>query len=290
MKKSTQISPLRQRMIDDMVMRKMSKKTQKAYVRGVVNFVKYFGLSPDQATADDLRDYQLHMAQRGDTPGMINYAISGLRFFFQQTLDDPNVVRKIHHVPVPRKLPDILSREEATRLIDAATNPKYQLALAIGYATGLRVGEIVKLKFSDIDIDRMNIRVEEGKGKRDRYALLSPKLIGYLKAWEDYGNKRHCILPGGWLFPGQKPINPMSKRQLSRACRQIAQVAGLDKKVTIHTLRHSFATHLLEQGVDIRVIQVLLGHTKLSTTARYTQVATQLLNQVTSPLDMLSAT
>ena len=290
MKNSKPISPLRQRMIDEMTMRKLSPKTQSAYIRGVVNFTKFLGRSPDQASADEVREYQLYMAKEDFSPGMMNAYITGLRFFFHHTIDKPELTRKLHKVPVPRRLPQILNRDEATRLIAAATNPKYQLALAIGYATGLRVGEIVALKFSDIDRERMSLRIDQGKGKKDRYALLSPKLLEYLNAWEAYGLKRHCILPGGWLFPGQKPINPMSKRQLSRACRQIADAAGLNKKVTIHTLRHSFATHLLEQGVDIRVIQVLLGHSKLTTTARYVQVATKLLSDITSPLELLATT
>jgi len=190
-------------------------------------------------------------------------------------------------VPVPRKLPVVLSLEEAARLLNAAGNPKYQAALSVAYGAGLRVSEVVALKVSDIDSDRKILRVEQGKGRKDRYAMLSPVLIDYLRAWWCFASKQRLMLKGGWLFPGQNPINHLGARQLSRACQAAAADAQIDKRVSMHMLRHSFATHLLEAKVDIRVIQVLLGHKRLETTAIYASVATELLREVISPLETL---
>ena len=197
------------------------------------------------------------------------------------------MLTKISTVPVPRKLPVVLSLEEAARLISAAGNPKYKAALSVAYGAGLRVSEVIALKVSDIDSDRKILRVEQGKGRKDRYAMLSPVLIDYLRAWWRFANKQRLMLKGGWLFPGQNPINHMSARQLSRACQAAAADAQIDKRVSMHMLRHSFATHLLEAKVDIRVIQVLLGHKRLETTAIYASVATELLREVISPLETL---
>ncbi len=281
------ISPLRQRMIDDMTMRKLSPKTQADYIRAVKNLTRFLGHSPDTTTAEELRRYQLHMVDSGISRITLNANITALKFFFDVTLDRWDVMKKMSHVPVPRKLPAVLSRDEVTRLIEAADKLKYKAALAIAYGAGLRINEVVSLKLSDIDGTRMTLRVDQGKGRKDRYVMLSPVLLEILRAWWREAHAKGKLLDGGWLFPGQNPVNPMSARQLSRVCHTLAVDAGINKRVSMHTLRHSFATHLLEQKVDIRVIQVLLGHKKLETTALYTQVATELLREVVSPLESL---
>ena len=281
------ISPLRQRMIDDMMMRKLSPKTQYQYIRSVKNLTRYLGRSPDTATAEDLRKYQLHLVGDGVSRITLNANLTGLKFFFVTTLDRADVLTKISTVPVPRKLPVVLSLEEAARLLNAAGNPKYKAALSVAYGAGLRVGEVVALKVSDIDSDRKILRVEQGKGRKDRYAMLSPVLLEHLRAWWRFAHRQGLMLEDGWLFPGQNPINHLTARQLNRVCKSAAADAEIDKRVSMHILRHSFATHLLEEKVDIRVIQVLLGHKKLETTARYAQVATGLLREVMSPLDSL---
>lgn len=191
-------------------------------------------------------------------------------------------------VHVPRTLPVVLSREEVARLIAATGNLKHQTALSLAYGTGLRASEVVSLKVSDIDSQRMTLRVEQGKGSKDRYAMLSPVLLERLRVWWRVARAQGKMLDGGWLFPGLNPVEPLSTRQLNRAVHMAADAANIDKRVSMHTLRHSFATHLLEQKVDIRVIQVLLGHKKLETTAMYAQVATDILREVVSPLEQLS--
>ena len=282
------ISPLRQRMIDDMRMRKFGDKTQSDYQRAVRNFAKYLGRSPDSATVEDLRRYQLHLVDHGISPASLNAAISGLKFFFDVTLDRGEVMAKMQPVHLPRKLPVILSREEVGRLIAAAGNLKHQTALALAYGTGLRVNEVVSLKVGDIDSQRMTLRVERGKGQKDRYAMLSPILLERLRVWWRVARAQGKMLDGGWLFPGLNPVEPLSARQMNRAIHAAAEQAGIEKRVSMHSLRHAFATHLLEQKVDIRLIQVLLGHKKLETTALYAQVATDILREVVSPLETLN--
>ena len=282
------VSPLRQRMIEDMTMRMLKPKTQYAYIRHVVRLGEYLGRSPHTATSEDLRLYQLHLVNNGIATGNLNAQLSGLRFFFETTLDKPDVFKKIKHVHEPRKIPTILSTEDVTKLIDAAGSLKYQAALSIAYGAGLRRNEVVHLKISDIDSERMLIHVEEGKGGKERNAMLSPTLLLVLRNWYRSAQAQHQMLPDGWLFPGQNPVNPMSARQLNRAFHRAREAAGITKRISLHSLRHSFATHMLESGIDIRVIQVLLGHSKLSTTARYTHVATSTLREVKGPLEYLS--
>ena len=279
------ISPLRQRMLDDMRMRKFGEKTQLDYVRAVRTFTKHLGRSPDSATVEDLRNYQLHLVDHGISPASLNSAISGLKFFFGVTLSHPELVAKLQPVHLPRKLPVILSPDEVKRLIAAAGNLKHQTALALAYATGLRVNEIVTLKVGDIDSQRMTLRVEQGKGQKDRYAMLSPVLLERLRVWWRVARAQGKMLDGGWLFPGQNPVQHLSARQLNRAIHAAADEAGIEKRISMHSLRHAFATHLLEQHVDIRLIQVLLGHKKLETTSIYTHVATDLLREVIGPLE-----
>lgn len=281
------ISPLRQRMIDDMRLRKLADKTQSNYLRAVRQFSVFLGHSPDRATIEDLRRYQLHLVDQGISAISLNAAIIGLKFFFDVTLDHPQLMSKMQLVRIPRTLPVVLSPEEVARLIEAAGNIKYQTALSLAYGTGLRAGEVVALKVGDIDSQRMTLRVERGKGQKDRYAMLSPVLLERLRVWWRVARAQGKMLDGGWLFPGMNPIDSLSTRQLNRAIHAAADAAQLDKRVSMHTLRHSFATHLLEQKVDIRIIQVLLGHKKLDTTALYAQVATEILHQVISPLERL---
>ncbi len=282
------ISPLRQRMLDDMAMRKLSPKTQRAYIRAVKNFTRFFGRSPDQASAEDLRRYQLHMVSTGVSRITINATITGLRFFFEITLERPEVMKKMSAVRVERKLPVVLSVEEVTRLLMVAPGIKYQAALAVAYGAGLRASEIVGLKLTDIDSERMVIRIEQGKGRKDRYAMLSPSMLKVLRAWYRSAAAQGKMLPGGWLFPGQNPVNPLSTRQLNRACHAAVALAEVDKRVSMHSFRHAYATHLLERRVDIRLIQVLLGHKRVTTTETYSHVASHVLREVVSPLEHLA--
>lgn len=281
-------SPLRQRMIEDMSLRKLAPRTQSGYLRAIKNFTRFLGRPPDTATAEDLRRYQLHIVERGISNITLNATITALRFFFVVTLDHGELMAKMSSVREPRKLPVILSREEVARLIACAGNLKYQAILSVAYGAGLRASEVASLKINDIDSTRMTLRVEQGKGHKDRYAMLSPVLLECLRDWWRDAHARGKMLDGGWLFPGQNPINPIGTRQLNRACHAAAVAAEIDKRVSMHTLRHSFATHLLEDKVDIRVIQVLLGHKKLETTALYAQVATGILREVISPLESLT--
>ncbi|WP_069269107.1 tyrosine-type recombinase/integrase [Paraburkholderia nodosa] len=281
------VSPLRRRMVDDMRMRKFAPKTQSGYLRAVRQFARFLGRSPDTATVEDLRDYQLHLVDHGTSPVSLNAAISALKFFFDVTLGQPELMARMHPVRVPRKLPVVLSPDEVRRLTAAAGNLKHQTALSVAYSAGLRASELVALKVSDIDSQRMTLRIEQGKGRKDRYAMFSPVLLERLRLWWRVARAQGSMLDGGWLFPGMDPVDPLSTRQLNRAVHAAAEAAQIDKRVTPHTPRHSFATHLLEQKVDIRVIQVLLGHKQRETAALYVQVATDLLREVISPLERL---
>ena len=276
------ISPLRQRMIEDMSLRHFGEKTQKDYIRAVANLARFLGRSPDTATAEDLRRFQLHLTETHVRPPTINFTVTALRFFFTVTLDRTDAIKHLTFVPDPRKIPIVLSPEEVVRLLEAAPGVKYKAAFSVAYGAGLRVSEVVALKVSDIDSERMMLRVEQGKGRKDRYAMLSPVLLELLRDWW------RIARPKAWLFPGQDPLQPMSTRQINRACHAAADMAKITKRVTPHTLRHSFATHLLEQNTDIRVIQVLLGHAKIDTTALYTHIATNTIRAVMSPLERLS--
>jgi len=284
------ISPLRQRMIEDMTLRKLSPKTQAAYLRAVVKFTRFFGRSPDLASPEDLRAFQLHLVEQGVSSTTINATLTGLTFFFGVTLDRPAALKRMSRVRQPQKLPQVLSVDEVARLLAGSKNPKHRAALAVAYGAGLRASEVVHLKVTDIDSTRMIVRVVQGKGRRDRYAMLSPSLLELLREWWHQGHAQGQMRPGGWLFPGRNPVRPLSTRQLNHVIKSAAAAAGLEQRISMHTLRHSFATHLLENKVDIRVIQVLLGHRKLETTARYSHVATRMLSEVTSPLEQLALT
>ncbi|MCH8996916.1 MAG: tyrosine-type recombinase/integrase [Proteobacteria bacterium] len=282
------ISPLRRRMTEDMTIRGFAVGTQRGYLVAVENFTSFLGRAPDGASAEDLRRYQLHMRSSGASATSMNASVSALRFFFGVTLGRGDAQVGMTTVREPHKLPVVLSPEEVARLLDAAPRLKYRAALSVSYGAGLRASEVVSLKLADIDSERMVIRVEQGKGRKDRYAMLSEPLLLLLRAWWLAARERGVMLPGGWLFPGQNPVNPLTTRQLNRAFHGAKDAAGIDKPVSLHTLRHCFATHLLEQQVDIRVIQVLLGHSKLDTTARYSHLASTTLRAVKSPLEYLS--
>ncbi len=275
------ISPLRRRMIEDMTIRKLGPKTQHGYIRAVKNFSIFFGRSPDKATAEDLRRYQLHLASTGTSACSANATMTALRFFFRVTLRRTDTADSVTFVREPRRLPVVLSPDEVARLLAAAPGVKYQAALSVAYGAGLRASEVISLKVGDIDSERMVIRVDQGKGHKDRYVMLSPHLLDLLRKWWRIAH------PTAWLFPGRIPGQPLTTRQLNRGVHMAAERAGIDKRVGLHTLRHSFATHLLERKTDIRVIQVLLGHKKLDTTALYTRVAIKAIGEVTSPLDLL---
>ncbi|GAB1584070.1 tyrosine-type recombinase/integrase [Phyllobacterium phragmitis] len=281
------ISPLRQRLIDDMTLRRFSQETQCIYLRDVGRLATFLGRPPDTATADDLRRFQVWQQDDGVPVPTMNSIVSALRFFFTHTVDRPDLARKLVRLAHPRKLPVVLSRDEVARLLNATTCLKHQAALSVAYGAGLRVAEVATLKVTDIDSERMLIQVERGKGGRYHNAMLSADLLTLLRQWWIAGRRQGVMHRDGWLFPGQHPMKPISTRQLHRIVVEAAQAADIAKRVGPHTLRHSFATHLLEDGVDIRVIQVLLGHAKLDNTALYAKIATRTVRAVTSPLDRL---
>jgi integrase/recombinase XerD len=282
------ISPLRQRLIDDMTMRRFSRETQRNYLRDIERFATWLGRSPHTATAEEVRRFQIEQQEAGVPTPTMNMIVSALRFLFTQTLDRPDLARKLVRTRHERKIPAVLSMEEVKRLLNATTCLKHQAALSVAYGAGLRVSEVSTLKVSDIDSKRMLLRVERGKGGRYRNAMLPEGLLILLREWWRAGCKLGVMHVDGWLFPGMNSRVPLSTRQLHRIVVEAAMAADITKRVGMHTLRHSFATHLLEDGVDIRVIQALLGHAKLNTTAFYTQVATRTVRAVTSPLDKLA--
>lgn len=279
------ISPLRQRLIEEMSLRRFSHETQRNDLRDVGRLATFLGRRLDTATTEDLRRFQVEQRQAGVPVPTLNGIVSALRFFFTHTLDRPDLARRLVRLAYPRTLPVVLSRAEVARLLAATTCLKHRAALAVAYGAGLRVAEVTALKVTDIDSARMLIRVEQGKGGRYRNALLSADLLALLRQWWRTGRQQGVMLGDGWLFPGQHALKPVRTRQLRRVVVEAARAAGITKRVGPHTLRHSFATHLLEDGTDIRVIQVLLGHAKLDNTAFYTRVATR--RTVTSPLDRL---
>jgi len=281
------ITPLRQRLIDDMEVRRFSRETQRNYIRDIGRFATFLRRSPDTATAEDIRRFQIEQLDAGVPVPTMNSIVSALRFFFVYTIDRPDLARRLIRAKHPRHLPVVLSRDEVARLLNATTCLKHQAALSVAYGAGLRVAEVAALKVSNIDSERMLLRVEHGKGGRYRNAMLPADLLILLREWWKAGRQQGVMHRAGWLFPGQHAMKPISTRQLHRVVVEAARAAEIPKRVGPHTLRHSFATHLLEDGVDVRVIQVLLGHAKLETTALYTQVATRTVRSVISPLDKL---
>jgi integrase/recombinase XerD len=279
---SKQISPLRQRMIDDMKIRNMSPNTQYIYISAVARFSAYHRRSPDKLGLEEIRDYHLHLVSRKLKPNTINPIMGALRFFYGKTLGQKHIVDEISYARRADSLPAVLLREEVERFLKSVRNLKMRTAFITIYAAGLRVSELVALTARDIDSTRMVIAIREAKGGKDRYVMLSEQLLTILR---DYWKRTK---PTHWLFPGPDPLQPVTTRSLQRVFHEAAEAAGLDKNVTVHTLRHSFATHLLEQKVDIRVIQGLLGHRNINSTTRYTRVAMDTIRQIQSPLEQMN--
>jgi len=277
-----QVSPLRQRMIDDMKIRNMSPNTQSAYIRAVKNFSLHFGKSPDKLTLEHVREYQLHLVSRGLQAATIIPIMCAIRFFYGTTLGQPNVAE---HIPLARKadtLPAVLARDQVVQFLKAVPDLEMRTLFITIYSAGLRVSEAVALTGKEIDSANMVIHIRQGKGRKDRYVMLSEQLLAILRAYWKCAGLHHL------LFPGPDPERPITVRSVQRACREAVRAAGLDPSVTVHTLRHSFATHLLEQGVDIRVIQDLLGHRHITSTTRYARVALNTIRQIQSPLELLN--
>jgi integrase/recombinase XerD len=285
------VSPLRRRMIEDMNARKLCAETQRGHIHSCKRFAAFLKRSPDTATFEDIRLFQLHLAETGVSICNRNRIMTGLRFLFRVTLRRLDLAAEIYHIREPQKIPLVMSQDETRRLLAVASSLKVRTLLSLGYGGGLRAGEVVRLKVKDIDRAQNIIRVEQSKGRKDRHVMLSPEMLGLLRQWWK-------ARPTRWdagvppeerlLFPGRKGGKPMTTRQLSRLFHEAANAAGIKKAVTLHALRHSFATHLLEDDTDIRIIQALLGHDKLDTTARYTRVATGMIAGIESPLDRLS--
>jgi site-specific recombinase XerD len=287
----TTVSPLRQRMIEDMNLRKLSAATQRAHIRSCRRFAAFLKRSPDTATAEDIRRFQLHLAETGMSIGNRNGIMTGVRFLFRVTLRRLDLAVEIYHVREPEKLPLVMSPDEMKRLLAVASSRKARVMLSLGYGCGLRAGEVVRLKVKHIDTAQKIIRVEQGKGRKDRQVMLSRATLNLLRQWWKVRPARGDAgtpVEERFLFPGRKAGEPMSTRQLNRLFHKAAEAAGIKKGVTLHGLRHSFATHLLERGTHIRTLQALLGHSKPETTARYAHVATGMIAAVESPLDLLS--
>jgi integrase/recombinase XerD len=285
------ITPLRQRMIEDMNARKLNVHTQRGHIHSCKRFAAFLKRSPDTATAEDIRRFQLHLAETGVSICNRNRIMTGLRFLFRVTSRRLDLAAEIYHIREPQKIPLVMSPDETRRLLAVADNLKVRTLLSLGYGCGLRASEVVRLKVKHIDRAQQIIRVEQSKGRKDRNVMLSPEMLDRLRQWWTARPTRHdgtTPLQERWLFPGRKPGMPMTTRQLNRLFHETADAAGIKKSVTLHALRHSFATHLLERGTDIRIIQALLGHDKLDTTARYTRVATGMIATIKSPLDLLS--
>jgi len=285
------ISPLRQRMIEDMNARKLSAGTQRGHILSCKRFAAFLKRSPDTATTEDIRRFQLHLSETGISICNRNRTMTGVRFLFRVTLRRLDLAAEIYHIKEPQKIPLVMSPDEAKRLLAMAKNLKVHVLLSFAYGCGLRAGEVLRLRVGDIDRAQDVIRVVQAKGRKDRHVMLSKKLLHLLREWWKVRPTRQDVgVPPGerWLFPGRRAGRPLSRRQFNRIFHEAADAAGITKPVTLHTLRHSFATHLLERGVDIRIIQALLGHEKLDTTARYTRVATGTIASIESPLDLLS--
>src|SRR5580700_8855322 len=284
-------SPLRQRMIEDMTARKLCAGTQRGHIRSCKRFAAFLKQSPDTATCEDIRGFQLHLAGTGMSICNRNRIVTGLRFLFRVTLRRLDLAEEVYHIREPEKLPLVMSVDEIKRLLAVGSSLKTRVLLSLGYGCGLRASEIVRLKVKHIDKAQKIIRIEQSKGRKDRNVMLPQEMLGLLRQWWRVRPSRHDAgipLQERWLFPGTRPGKPMTTRQLNRLFHEAADAAGIKKGVTLHTLRHSFATHLLERQTHIRTIQALLGHTKPETTTRYAHVATGMISAVESPLDLLS--
>lgn len=275
------MTALRERMLADLRLRNYSPKTQQVYVERVARFARHFGRSPEKLGPEEVRAYQVHLLEEKVSWSVFNQVVCALRFLYRVTLRRSWAVDQIPFPRQAKRLPTVLGTEEAERLLGAVGSLKHRTMLMLAYGAGLRVSEVVGLRVEDIDSQRMVIRVREGKGRKERLVMLSPVLLEALRRYWRWARPRE------WLFPGQDPNRPLSVRSLQKVCERARRVAGLQKRVTVHALRHSFATHLLEAGTDLRLIQELLGHRSLKTTAIYTHVAVHRLAAVASPLDRL---
>ena len=283
---------LRRRMTEDMVARNLGPHSRRNHLASCKRFAAFLGRSPDTATADDIRRFQLFLIESGASIVGRNRVMTGLKFLLRVTLRRHDLAAEIYHLKEPQKVPLVMSRDEIKRLLAMAANIKVRTMLSLAYGCGLRAGEVVRLRVGDIDSAQNIIRIVQSKGSKDRNVMLPADILGLLRQWWRERPTRHdADAPSAerWLFPGYKPGRPLTTRQFLRLFHATAAAAGITKPVTLHCLRHSFATHLLERGVDIRVIQALLGHHKLETTARYTRVATGMIAAVESPLDDLGA-
>ena len=286
------VSPLRQRMIEDMAARKLNPHTQRSHIYSCKRFSAWLKRSPDTATPDEVRRFQLHLIESGASICNRNRIMTGVRFLFRVTLRRHDLAAEVWHIKEPQKLPPVLSPGEVKRVLTMATSLKAQAMLTLAYGCGLRAGEVVRLQAGDIDSEQMIIRIVQSKGRKDRHVMLPPEVLDLLRQWWKARPTKYdaSVAPQQrWLFPGRSDHQPVTTRQFGRLFKQAAKAAGLRKTISLHTLRHSFATHLLEDGKDIRVIQALLGHDKLETTARYTRVATGMIAKIESPLARLSA-
>ncbi len=276
------MTPLRQRMLEDMSIRNFSENTQRSYIRQVSLYARHFECSPDALGPKQVREYQVHLVEgRKLSPSSISIAVSALRFLYKVTLKQPWSSDDIPMPKKPFKLPVILSPEEVMHFLESVDSMKHRAILMAAYAAGLRVSEATHLKVTDIDSQRMMLRVDQGKGQKDRYVMLSPRLLEELRTYWRAGR------PKTWLFPGDIPGSPISRHAVGLACEKAHRNCGIQKPITPHSLRHAFATHLLERGVDVRRIQLLMGHRSLSTTTRYLKVTTSTICATTSPLDLL---
>jgi integrase/recombinase XerD len=270
----TEMSPLRRRMIEDMTVRNLSPATQQSYVHAVARFGRFFGRSPERLGLEEVRAFQVHLVAGGVSWPALNQTVCALRFLYGVTLEQPDLPERIPYARTPRKLPVVLSADEVVAFLEAVPGLKARAALTTAYAAGLRASEAAGIKVADIDSGRMVIRVEQGKGGRDRYVMLSAQLLGILRSYWKLARPAH------WLFPGRDGEHPIGPTVLHAACRSACAAAGLSKRVTVHTLRHSFATHLLENGADLRSVQELLGHASLATTQVYTHMTGEQLRKV----------
>jgi integrase/recombinase XerD len=276
------MTPLRRRMIEEMKLRNLATRTIEVYVSRVAHFARYFGRSPEVLGREEVRSYLLHLVQEKKVSwSVFNQTVAALRFLYEVVLDRQGVLVRIVCPKQPKRLPVVLSLEEVARFFAAITSVKHRAILMTAYAAGLRISEVVALRVEDIDSKRMVLRVRQGKGRKDRNVMLSPRLLTLLREYWKIAR------PTDWLFPGKIPGQPITVGTVHRICVQAAQTAGLDKHVTVHTLRHSFATHLLEAGTNIRTIQMLLGHRNIKTTAVYTHISPIALETTRSPLDQL---
>jgi integrase/recombinase XerD len=285
------MTPLRQRMVEDMQLRNLSTQTQRAYLHYIAGLARFYQTSPSNLSLEEIREYQLYLIdQRRFSAESVNTFVSAAKFLYNVTLETPWPPQALPRCRVPERLPVVLSACEIDEFFQHVDTIRYRAALMTAYGAGLRVSEVVALQLGDIDSKRMLLRVRQGKGKKDRYAMLSPRLLVMLRSWwrsQHPAGRKYVTSPDDWLFPGWRKGRHMNVESLQTACREAARAAGISKRVRVHTLRHSFATHLLENGTDLRIIQALLGHSRVDTTARYASVSPTAMARVHSPLDHL---